>query len=89
MIKANQKRLMNRKGKKTLLSAVRLHRHECWVQLDSNESREKKIIQIGTEINKIENKSKTERTNKAKTHLFETILKTFGETDQGKSKKDK
>lgn len=56
-----------------LLTALGLHRHEFWGQMDSKEGRRKEIIRIGRGMNEIENKSKTERTNKAKSYLFEMV----------------
>lgn len=38
--------------------------------MDSEGGRRKEIIKIGTDINEIENKSETERTNEAKNCLF-------------------
>lgn len=55
--------------------------------MDSKEDRRKEIIKIETDINEIENKSETERTNKAKSCLFEKILKSFGELDQEEKEK--
>lgn len=44
--------------------------------------KKKGIIKIGTDINKTENKSKTERISETKSCLFEKIKKNSGENDQ-------